>query len=368
MIVKIENFTHEGRGITKVNDKVTFVENALPGEVVDIKITKEKKNYNEALCTKVIESSPNRMTPSCPYYNECAGCDLMHMNYKQQLEFKKEKVKNIIKKYADIEVNPKIIESYKELGYRNKITIHESNNKVGYKKGKSNEILEIDSCPLGTFEINKYYIENKHNFKDELIIRSNELGEIISSTENSKMIITINDFKFQIDINSFFQVNNYICGKIFETLNKNLDNINTCLDLYSGVGTLSIVASTKAKKVYSIEVNEYSYENAKTNAKLNNITNINFMLGKVEEQIEKINEKVDVIITDPPRAGMDTKTINIIQKLNPKKLIYISCDPMTLARDLKLLNATYSLEDITLFDMFPNTKHVETMCVLKNKK
>ena len=133
------------------------------------------------------------------------------------------------------------------------------------------------------------------------------------------------------------------------------------------MGTLSIVASKKANFVYSIEVNENSHNNALYNKELNNINNIEFMLGKVEDKIKEINEKIDLIITDPPRSGMDNFTIETILKLETQKLIYMSCEPITLARDLNILKEKYDIKKIKLFDMFPNTYHVETVCVLERK-
>ena len=143
--------------------------------------------------------------------------------------------------------------------------------------------------------------------------------------------------------------------------------MNNVLDLYSGVGTLSIVASKKAKDVVAIEVNKNSYFNALENLKLNSVSNIKFMCGKVEDLIDGIELLPDTIITDPPRSGMDKKTIDIINKFLPNKIIYISCEPMTLARDIKLLSESYEVDSVKLFDMFPNTYHVESFCVLKLK-
>ena len=367
MIVKIENMDHNGRGIARIGEKVTFVPFGLPEEVVEIRITKEKKKYNEAKLIKLLTPSKERITPICPYYNECGGCEIMHMDYKSQINFKKEKVKNIIDKYTNLKIEPEVFSSEHNLNYRNKITIHENNGKIGYMKKATNEIIEIDSCPLAMETINKYLKENKRKIKKELIIRTNEKGEIISSLQNNKMIIEINKLKFQIDIISFFQINNDICSKVFSYIENNINNCKTCLDLYSGVGTLSILASKKSKYVYSIESNPHSHANAIENLKINNIKNIKFMLGKVENEIKKINEPIDLIITDPPRSGMDKETIKIIKEITPKTLIYMSCDPMTLARDLNDLKEMYILEKIAIFDMFPNTKHVECVCVLNRR-
>ncbi len=363
MKVKIEKLDDLGRGICKLNSKVTFVENTLPNEEVEIKLTKEKKKYNEAKVTSYIKVSDNRIEPKCKYYNICGGCDIMHMKYETQLNYKKEKVKTILKKYAQILIEPEIIKSDKIYNYRNKITLHYQ-DKLGYYKKGTNEIIEIKECNLVMKEINDYIKKSK--IKEDIIIRENQNKEIITSLNNKTMIEEINNLKFQVDALSFFQVNHYICSKIFDLLEENIDTCETCLDLYSGVGTLSIVASKKAKYVYSIEVNEYSHKNALKNKELNNATSIKFILGKVEDKIKNIHEKIDLIITDPPRTGMDKQTINVIKELSPKKIIYISCDPITLARDLKLLN-NYKLDKITLLDMFPNTHHIESFCVLLKK-
>ncbi len=362
MKVTIDGLNHEGKGIAKIDNKITFVNNAITHEEVEIEITKSHKSFNEAKVTKYIIKSKNREEPVCPYYGTCGGCDIMHMNYETQVEFKKEKVKNILKRYANLDIEPQVIKSNKSLHYRNKITLHYKNRKLGYMKENTNEILEITTCPLAMDNINEF-IKNNKSISQDLIIRENNKGVIITNLNNDKMIEEINEYKFQVDTYSFFQINHYICSKIFEILKENLEENMTCLDLYSGVGTLSIVASKKSRFVYSIEINEHSHKNALENKKLNNCDNVKFILGDVQKEINNIHEKIDVIITDPPRKGMDTSTINIIENMLPNKIIYISCNPMTLARDIKSLN-NYNIEKLYTLDMFPNTHHVECVCVL----
>lgn len=365
MKVTIDNLNHEGSGITKVNNKVTFIKNALPNEIVEIEVTKSFKNYNEAIVTKYIKTSGCRQEPFCPYYNLCGGCDIMHMNYSSQVDFKKEKVKNILKKYANLDIEPIVIESDKSLNYRNKITLHYKNGKLGYMKENTNEIIEIDYCPLAMDSINDF-LRNHLDTKQNLIIRENTSGDIITNIDNNKMIEEIGNYKFRVDTSSFFQVNHYICSRIFEIIEENIKENSIVLDLYSGVGTLSIVASKKASFVYSIEINEHSHLNALENLKLNKINNVKFILGDVQEEIKKIHESIDTIITDPPRKGMDKSTINVIETLSPKQIIYISCDPMTLARDIKRLS-NYKVEILYTLDMFPNTHHVESICIINKK-
>ena len=364
MKVKITSLDHFGRGITRDLNKITFVKNALVDEIVDIKITKECKKYNEAIINSIIKPSDKRRNAMCKYYDVCEGCNIMHLEYSEQLKFKKEKVENILKKYANLDVNV-TIEPSNEFNYRNKITLHNKNGKLGYIN--NDDIIEIDDCLIAKESINKY-LKQVNNFNDkELVIRCNEKEEVISNVNNGYIIENINEYKFRIDINSFFQVNNYICSKVFDYIKENIDNVNVALDLYSGVSTLGILISSKSNKVYSIEENKYSHLNAIENLKLNNIKNIILLNGKVEDEISKIKEKVDLIITDPPRSGMDKFTIDTILNMKPNKIVYMSCDPMSLARDLKLLNDDYNLEKMKLFDMFANTYHIETVMILEKK-
>ena len=211
-----------------------------------------------------------------------------------------------------------------------------------------------------------YNFLQNNNVNEEIVIRNNDNGEVISSSDKT-IIMNINNLKYQIDINSFFQVNNYITNKVFEHIIKFINEEDVVLDLYSGVGTLSIMASTKAKYVYGIEVNEFSYKNALDNIILNKVSNIEFLCGKVEDKIDLIKENITTIITDPPRSGMDKYTISVIKEKKPKKVIYMSCDPITLARDLKLMSDIYEIKSITLFDMFPCTKHIEGVVILDYK-
>ena len=358
MIVKIESLNHQGLGITRVNNKVTFVEQALPGETVDIKVTEEKKKYNLAKIQTIIEKNPNRIDPICPYFNECGGCDFCHVDYETELKFKKEKVENILKRYANINVNVNIVPSDKIYNYRNKITLHENTGIIGLVKKNSNEIIQIKECKLVNEKINEL-LKNKPK---KGIIRTN--GKEIISSENENIIINVDKYKFKVNLNSFFQINPYTYTKMFNYIKRLVNENEILLDLYCGVGVFSVLLSDNCKKAYGIEINENSYSNALENKRINNLNNVNFMLGKVEDNLPKIKEKVDTIIVDPPRSGLSKTTINQILNIKPKKIIYISCNPMTLARDLKIMNFNYKIEIIKGFDMFPRTNHVECVCVL----
>lgn len=397
--IRIEKLDNQGRGICFIDNKITFVPNTLPNEIVDIKIIKENKKYNEAIVTKYIKTSDNRLKPICPYYNDCGGCDLMHISYKDTINYKKEKLENILKKYSNIETNIEIIPSKNDLNYRNKITLKVINSKYGYYISNTHKLVEIDNCHLAEPAIKKFIKDtNKLNvINGEVVIRTNYNSEliIIIKTDdnispdieylkqnhkivgivlNDKTLIGDNHFieiinhqLFNVSYDSFFQINRDICSKLFNLINNHIKENETILDLYCGVGTLGINASSKAKKAYGIEIVKNAVLNAISNSKINKRDNIYYMLGDVGKNLSKINDRIDTIIVDPPRAGLDNVTKKHLINFHPNKIIYVSCDPMTLARDIKELSEYYNIIEIKGLDMFPYTHHIETFCVMERK-
>lgn len=397
--IKIEKLDNQGRGICFIDNKITFVPNALPNEVVNIKLTKQTKKYNEAQVINYIETSQNRIIPECPFYISCGGCDLMHLSYKDTLSYKKEKLQSILKKYSNIEQDIEIIPSSNNLNYRNKITLKVINRKYGYYISSTHKLVEVDNCLLAEPAIMSFIKDiNKLNVVNgEVVIRSNYNSEllIIIKTEddiqpdieylkqnhkivgiilNDKILIgedhfieIINHQLFNVSYDSFFQINRDICSKLFDLIKNHIKDNETILDLYCGVGTLGINTSSKAKKVYGIEIVKNAVLNAISNSKINKRDNIYYMLGDVGKNLPKINDKIDTIIVDPPRAGLDNNTKKHLINFHPNKIIYVSCDPMTLARDLKELSEYYNIIEIKGLDMFPYTHHVESFAVMKRK-
>ncbi len=395
----IEKLDNKGAGITYIDNKITFVKNALPGEVVELKLIKESKKYNEAIVVNYDKTSPNRLPAPCPYFNSCGGCDLLHMNYENSLLFKKEKLSSIIYKYANIKYDIDVIPSSKNLSYRNKITLKVINGKYGYYEPKTHHLIEITSCLLAEPSINKFlkdfkllHVQNgevtiRSNYNNELLIwikSKNQVTPDITSLKNKHKIVgiilndnvisgsptfieIINHQLFQVSYDSFFQVNRHICSILFDLVASAVNENETIADLYCGVGTLGINASNKARKAFGIEIIKNAVLNAITNSKINKKNNIYYMLGDVSECLPKIKEHIDTVIVDPPRAGLDKVTKETIISFKPNKIIYVSCDPMTLARDLKELSPFYDITKIKGLDMFPFTEHVETFCVLNKR-
>lgn len=392
MQVHIDRMDHFGNGIGNINGKIIFVKGALPGENVDVTITKDKKSFMEGTINTIIYKSSKRVEPFCKYFGVCGGCSLCHLNYENTLEYKKERVKNILSKFDIPKIN--VIKNENDLYYRNKIELKIVDGKLGFYEKSTHNLIEIKDCKVTKKSINKSFefvknmkLENANvtiraNYNDEvLIIIDSKEKPVILNPEDYKIVgIVLNDkciygqdnfmekinnLFFTVSYNSFFQVNNYINLELFNLIKENIVG-KTVLDLYSGVGTLSIVASKVVDKVYSIEVTQNAVKNALINAKINKCDNINFILGKVEDKIGFINDKIDTIIVDPARAGLDKKTIEVINKLGPQRIIYVSCDTQSLANNLVDLT-NYEIKKFYILDMFSYTYHIECFCILDRK-
>ena len=407
----IINQEHFGRGVAKYNNVPVFVHNALPGEFVSVNITSVRKKFCKEIEKKIITPSKYRIDAPCKYYKYCGGCNIMHQEYSQNLKFKQRIVMDALYKFGGFNVKNiklnNIITSTTKFNYRNKITLHVKNNKLGYYKEGSNELVEIDKCLIVDNVINdcidiikKYLHDIKEvvirygKYTDELMIifkvvndlRIDLLDDLEKHIKSLTSIYIVKNGKkkliygdavitekllgktFQILPESFFQVNTLQAENMFSKVRSYLkeSDINI-LDLYCGSGVISILLSNEKRKIIGVDIVESSIINANDNAVINNSENLCFIKDDVVNVLPiilKTKKNIDVLIVDPPRSGIDKKSISFILNLNPKKIIYISCDPITLARDLKLLSDSYDINEITPYDMFPMTHHVECVCLL----
>lgn len=395
MEVVITDFNHTGEGIGRIDGKIIFIPKTIPGDKVLVKDINDFKTYFKGSIDKIITPSPDRITPKCPYYNLCGGCDLLNINYSNQLSYKQNKVKNILKKYASFDTDLKILPSPKVYSYRNKITLQVVDGKLGLYQQNSNNLVEIDNCLLVSPNVNKLIKIIKNNldlskvtnimireYNDNLMIGF--IGNINKSTVIDNLskytkVIYLNDllvygdknlevklgnYKYKVSPYSFFQVNyesaTILYDKVIEYLGPNNSKV---LDLYCGTASIGIYISKYCKEITGIEINSSSVKDANENIKLNNLNNIKVLKGDVGKLLTTKDE-YDAIIVDPPRSGLDKKTKETLLKIKSKKIIYVSCDPITLARDLNNLKELYDIKDITLVDMFPNTYHVESVICL----
>lgn len=398
MKCNIFDMNNEGAGVTKIDNVVTFVDGGLIGDELDIEIIRKDKKFNNAKINKIINNSIERTIPICKYYNECGGCDLMHQLYKYQLEFKKRNVLNNLKHISDINIDNCEIVYDKELNYRNHVIFEVENDKIGFYKKNTNEIVNIDECLIVDNKINetlsniKKFIElyKNNNIErisvkvfDEILIciygefkLIDEFKNIVKYNSlyiNDKFIdgknninVSLGKYKYNVSSKTFFQKNIYITEKLYDYIKSLVNPNETVLDLYSGISSIGIYISDKVKEVTSIEVVEESTISAKENILLNNIDNISVICGKTEDNLDKFNN-IDTIIVDPPRFGINRKGIEDIIRINSNKIIYVSCNSTTLARDINLLKNNYEISNIKLFDMFPNTHHCESVAILERR-
>ena len=389
MRVNIIKFDHFGRGIGKVDNKIIFVDKALPDETVDVIVNKNKKKYYEGKVEKIITKSKNRIKPICPYYDKCGGCNFLHTTYEEEKKFKLEKGEELLGK----------IDMFYEttsLNYRNKVVLHVKDNNLGLYEESSNSIVEIEYCYLLNNKINEVIKDLRKmdlsNYR-EIIIKSNQsnilldvdneidedfinkfdyIDTIISNDKVIKgngFIKEIIDNKvFKITPKAFFQVNKEGLENINKIIKDFLSNkkINNVLDLYSGTSLWGILVSDYVKSVTSIEINKEACQNAKDNVKNNDIKNVKVINGDVADYIDTFKD-IDLVIIDPPRSGLSKKTREYLNTIKSNYVIYISCDMKTLQRDLKELNGNYNIVSINLVDMFRGTYHCESIVILERK-
>lgn len=400
---KILRLNNEGEGVGIIDNIVTFVKGALKDEVVKVKIDEIYKNYAKASIIEIVEKSIDRRIPICPYFDYCGGCNLMHMNYNDQLKFKKEKIESIFKKICNMDITLSSLNSYNTLNYRNKVVFKVKKDKIGFYKRKTNEIIDINECIISDKKINEVLLKlrefikentnhrinevmirvcndeimisiNKLNgdYKDKFIELFNYVSSIYINNELaygvSSLNQKLNNLVFDVSPKSFFQVNPITAENLYNKVLSFISDSDTIVDLYSGTGTITMLLSKKARRVIGIEVVKDAVTDAKNNLLLNGIDNVEFICDKVENKIDQLKDlNVDTLVMDPPRSGSDKKTLKSILEIEPKSIIYISCNPVTLARDINMLKEKYELKDISAFDMFPQTYHVECVCVMERE-
>lgn len=407
-----------GEGVAKENGKILLVEHALVGETVDTQIYEDNKTYALAKVKDIISSSPNRTTPVCPYFFICGGCDLQHMKYEEQLKFKSELVKKTLKKVADIEIEPdSTVASDKIFNYRNKVSFNVG-NLVGFYKKNSKDIVEVEDCKIASDSANKILFLFNQFIKDSknksliknlvvreiqnqilvgVVAKSNKdlstfyqllnsnfekIGlYLIINTRNDSVVLSgkvlhvdgikyikISSFglTYSVDLIGFHQTNQFIQDKIYNKVLEYLTPSSFVINGFSGQGLLSAILAKKAKKVVGIEINTSSHKTAELLKKSNNIHNLTNICGDFFKEYSKIKDIADFLVLDPSKKGCG---VHIMKKvIGIKNIIYISCNPIALAKDLREIKDYYEIEQVIPFDMFPNTKNVETLVKLKLKE
>ena len=410
--VRFEKMVYGGECLGRLPDgRAVFVPFVLPGELADVEITENKERFARGRVLELLEASPNRVTPPCPYFSICGGCHYQHLGYAQQLSLKKGLVEDQllrIGKFSDLP-EIQITASPTPFGYRNQAQFHptraedaETTPRLGFKRAASDEVLPIEKCLLIPDEMNELLSQIEMDVDSGIArvgMRLDSDGEVmlvfegetdeppelfidlpVSSTYlspdgrslnlggNDALVYRVLGKEFLVSPESFFQVNLPVAQEMVShvlTLIEGRENLSI-LELYSGVGLFSRFLAPHAKSLTAIESSPSACFDFAGN--LDEFENISLYEGAVESLLPEILEQikpVDLVVLDPPRSGLHAKARQALIDLNPREIIYISCDPSTLARDLKQLKeAGYSLHSVHAFDIFPQTAHVETIVVM----
>ncbi len=456
--VQIENVAAEGKALAHVDGMVVFVDFAVPGDIVDIQVTKKKKNYMEGFIKRIVKPSKDRLEPFCRHFGVCGGCRWQPLPYSMQLEAKRQQVEDQLVRIGHLEV-PEIrptLPSEKTREYRNKLEFSASCRRwvlsgedpdaipetdrmgLGFHVGKFfDKVLDIKQCHLQAepsnairLFIKKFCIDNgyefynireNHGFFRNMFVRTNEAGDVMlivcfakddtpriqalldavsaEFTQISSLYYIVNEklndsiadlspvlykglpyieeqmegLRFKIGPKSFYQTNSLQAYRLYSTARNfaALTGKEVVYDLYTGTGTIAQFVSGKASKVIGIEYVPEAIEDARANAESNGISNCEFFAGDMKDVLNeafiKKHGRPDVIILDPPRAGIHPSVADVILKAAPQRMVYVSCNPASQARDLAILCRDYKIDAVQPVDMFPHTMHVENVVALSRR-
>lgn len=381
--VTIERIVPGGYGIAHAVGKTIFVSLAVEGDVALVRVEKDKGAILFASIVELIQPSPLRVKPPCRYFGRCGGCDFQQMNYDAQLKAKREIIIDCLQRIAKMDSvsDLQIYSSPTEWNYRTRAQWHyDAREKLfGYYEQNSRNVCDVVECPvlipqlqetLKSFRVLKQSNELSSDVKDFHAVASNEEVSLLPEPNfnHAKDInLKLGDFNYTFSAEVFFQTNYSLLPSLIDYAIGDARG-NVALDLFCGVGLFTLPLAKRFERVFGVEFSQKSISFAKQNANHANIENISFSCLSVndwlKENIDEIDE-LDFVLLDPPRAGAENKTIEALIKLEPKRITYVSCDPATLARDLKkLTNGGFILEDIAAFDLFPQTHHIETVARL----
>lgn len=389
--VTIEKLVYGGEGLARIGTQAVFVPLAAPGDRLRVRIVTVERNFARAVIEEVLEAAPVRRTPPCPLFGVCGGCQLQHLDYAAQLAAKAEFVRESLRRLGGIEWAGEIKTcAADEFAYRSRAEIKVERNaqgqpRPGFFKASTHEICEVSDCPILLPSVNRE-LQRLHaeptlipadatrvylTAGDDEVIVTPATGEDAKSSEVDALGTAhqcIAGFNYEFGVRSFFQGNRLLVEALVKTVVGDKQG-ELAVDLYAGVGLFSLPLASRFKQVCAVEGNRAAAQHGVENARANNVANVRYENVSVEAWLKyKAAEqpRPDLVVLDPPRAGAGATVIERLAALAPPQLMYVSCDPATLARDLKMLVAYgYRLESVTAFDMFPQTFHVETVVEMR---
>jgi 23S rRNA (uracil1939-C5)-methyltransferase len=373
--VEIEKLLPGGLGLAHSEGITLMVSLSVPGDRLKVKVYKQQNDIAFASPVEILSKGAGRTEPLCTYFGQCGGCNLQQLTYSAQLEAKLEIVKDCLKRIGQMEPpdSLEIVPSPNPFQYRSRARFRYNREKraIGFYAPQSNNLVDISVCPVLKPELQEKFLEIRRNLPSfeketgEIQAIAGNCGVTLhpSDTESSEQVITVCGNNYHVNADSFFQTNLELLPQMLQEAVQDLSG-NSAIDLYSGVGLFTLPLAKKFKKVYAVESNRSAVDYSKINLKEAGLGNVDVfceMTGNWLAKQTKMDE-LDLLLLDPPRVGADNLTIKGITDLNPKRIVYVSCDPATLSRDLrKLRNVGYEIVRMRAFDMFPQTHHIETV-------
>lgn len=428
MKTTIKKWGINAEGIGYLHHKPVFIKGALPDEVVSFMLEKEMPRYSIGHLQSILKESPRRRKSPCAYADQCDGCALMHVDYKGQCQMKMQILKQTLAKYAGYrgKINP-LIKNESVLGYRNscKMPVKQVDGKIrlGMYKAESNTFVSIPRCIVhqkgleqtrqmlesifNTYSMQAYDFQAESGLRTVVIKEFEEKIQVIlvtgqdildaamlkeisqlehvvslwqsMKTDNSvdiygkemrllygqeTMELHLDDLVLQLLPRSFFQLNTRQAYRLYHYVKDLIQPCDVLVEAYSGIGAMSLMLAKKAKKVIGIEYIEDAVKNANENAQRNHLKHVSFVCEDAGKALRDMKETIDALVVDPPRTGLDALMKEVILKKQPNQIVYVSCNPSTLAKDLKQLQEIYQIKSVQPFDMFSQTQHIESVVLL----
>lgn len=401
--IQLDKFTYGGDVMGRLPDnRAVFVPFGLPGERVRVRLVEEKRNFARGEIVEMLEPSPDRIDAKCKHFGECGGCHYQNLPYEKQLRAKTDILIDQLKRIGKIE-NPPVkpmVACPNPWNYRNHVQFHlTEDGKVGYFRASGGSVLEISECHLPEASIDELWpqlefepetniegVSLRAGMDDDLMLvlesGSPEAPELeveagisvahmyevntVVMAGSDHLLMRVLDRDFKVSAASFFQVNTVMAGKMVEHLLTRLPvSMSTVLlDIYCGAGLFSAFLAPKCGRLIGVESSESACEDFTVN--LDEFDNVELYEGEAEAVIPGLEVKPDIVLVDPPRAGLDKAVVDGILRLNPSLIAYVSCDPSTLARDAaRLINGGCKLREVTPFDLFPQTYHIESISLFE---
>ena len=403
--VTLTDLVFGGDALGRLSDgRAVFVPFGLPDELVRVRLTEQKGTFARGEIVEILQASPQRIAARCKHFGICGGCSYQNMSYADQLKIKRQVVVDQLKRLGGLDEFPvaAVVPSPQPWNYRNSIQFHVSEaGKLGFQRAGSNSFVEISECHLPTENINLLWprlafdagteIERvilREGAEDDMILGLESIQDVppefsvdfpisavylgpnsatVLSGEES-VLMQIKGRAFQVSIESFFQVNLLQAEAMVDHVLALAGNLKkkTVLDAYCGVGLFSAFLAPAAKQLTGIEVSEPACRDYAVN--MDEFSNVELYMGEVEIVLPALKQKPDLVVIDPPRAGLDARVVAALAEASPEQIIYVSCDPATLARDVKrLMQKGFELKSVTPFDQFPQTHHIETVSEFRIK-